>query len=119
MLRRFLIFGPFFREYPLWIDLVCSPMQIKLYDIYIYLIVMEGLEVAFNFIQILSFCSAVALTGGKFLTFLLQTITNYSQKLATNKSDEISPNHLLQEKSVLWGWKTFQIVLYAQGNAEF
>lgn len=113
------MFGPFFREYPLCIDLVCSPMQIKLYDIYIYLIVMEGLEVAFNFIQILSFCSAVALTGGKFLTFLLQTITNYSQKLATNKSDEISPNHLLQEKSVLWGWKTFQIVLYAQGNAEF
>lgn len=46
-----------------------------------YLIVIEGLEAAFNFIQIVSFCSAVVLTGGKFLTFLLQTITNYSRKL--------------------------------------
>lgn len=77
---RFDFWSPFFVSTFLRTGLVCSPMQI-MYDIYIYLIVIEGLEAAFNFIQILSFCSAVVLTGGKFLTFLLQTIRNYSRKL--------------------------------------
>lgn len=93
-------------------------MQI-MYDIYIYLIVIEGLEAAFNFIQILSFCSAVVLMVANSLHFCCKPLGTTHESYATNKSDEVSPNHLLQEQSVLWGWKTFQIVLYAQGNAKF
>lgn len=53
------------------------------------------------------------------LHFCCKPLGTTHESYATNKSDEVSPNHLLQEQSVLWGWKTFQIVLYAQGNAKF
>lgn len=53
------------------------------------------------------------------LHFCCKPLRTTHESYATNKSDEVSPNHLLQEQSVLWGWKTFQIVFYAQGNAKF
>lgn len=114
-----LIFGPLLCEYLFmhWFGLLSNANNVwhlHIFDCY------RGIRGFFQFhSNTFRFVVQLSLQVANSLHFCCKPLGTTHESYATNKSDEVSPNYLLQEQSVLWGWKTFQIVLYAQGNAKF